>query len=550
MARDCTIDLSSRDGIKPSTSTAIIDDTKWKIVVLLRWLVIITTAVLVLFHAKGEPLDKSSMTLILGLIASNIALTFIPKHTLNKNTIYYLILLLDTLVIGFCVYMIGLKNTDFYIVYFMLILLACSSGRLKWILMNITIVCILYGVIMYYRMSASELMDTSVYMRIPLLFIVAIFHSLNMDRINNVDKENSQLKSTVKTIQNISTNMDHQSLLFMTAQGVSNVFNSIQAIVLSLDSDGRIIDTISSDEGSAKNVDEVILSETIHEHLSLDSEFSIGDLTEGKFYFLGKDGKRALVPLSVQDKTLHVMVLEKEGPDSIDVHETGMINEIIETAISGLKNANLMKDTKTRAIVDFMTGLYNHIYFQNRLRQELKRSSRLRYPVFLLFIDLDNFKQINDTMGHQSGDDVLKKLAKIFKKEVRENDIIARYGGDEFAIILPDTERDSALYVAERIRESVVEIFTEMQPGVSVSIGIAGCPLNTTEEKKLVLMADQALYMAKYKGKNQVCLSSCKENEDIWNDESIEALIAITVDRHTGHDKVGHKHAGKESVGA
>ncbi|MHB8172315.1 MAG: GGDEF domain-containing protein [Thermincolia bacterium] len=164
------------------------------------------------------------------------------------------------------------------------------------------------------------------------------------------------------------------------------------------------------------------------------------------------------------------------------------------------------------AMTDELTRLYNHRYFQMRLEEEIQRSQRQKNPLSLIMLDVDFFKQYNDTHGHPAGDYLLQLLGGIFRDKVRIMDTVARYGGEEFAIILYDTMGEQAVLVADRIRQAVQDYpfpGRETQPGgrITVSVGIASFPINAANRKELIQRADQAMYQAKKETRNTVQLS-------------------------------------------
>jgi len=161
------------------------------------------------------------------------------------------------------------------------------------------------------------------------------------------------------------------------------------------------------------------------------------------------------------------------------------------------------------AIVDWLTGLYNHGYFKKFLDLEIKKSLRQRYPVTLIMIDIDNFKAVNDAYGHPTGDLILQELAQVVRKSVREVDLVARYGGDEFAVVLPYSDGHRALRVAHRIDQAIkTHGFSPKASApknrLTVSMGVAGYPEDAVHVDELIHSADQKLYTAKTKGKNQI----------------------------------------------
>lgn len=175
-------------------------------------------------------------------------------------------------------------------------------------------------------------------------------------------------------------------------------------------------------------------------------------------------------------------------------------------------NADLKRyaDEKAReAVTDGLTGLINHAHFHERLGEELKRGQRYGHPVSLLMLDLDGFKAYNDALGHPSGNGLLREVAQILRDSVRGSDVPARYGGDEFAIILPETGADEALATADRIRVAAearlkVEARDEDGHPVSVSIGVATYPFDGKKGSELIEAADRALYRSKREGRNRV----------------------------------------------
>jgi len=153
---------------------------------------------------------------------------------------------------------------------------------------------------------------------------------------------------------------------------------------------------------------------------------------------------------------------------------------------------------------DGLTGLFSHAFFYRRADFETKRFARYGIPVSLMMIDVDNFKQFNDTYGHQQGDGILISVGAIIEAETRETDICCRYGGEEFAVLLPSTDRLAAVVLAERLR-AAIENDRSRAGNVTVSIGIAVSRASATNSAQaLVKEADKALYEAKSRGKNRV----------------------------------------------
>jgi diguanylate cyclase (GGDEF)-like protein/putative nucleotidyltransferase with HDIG domain len=170
------------------------------------------------------------------------------------------------------------------------------------------------------------------------------------------------------------------------------------------------------------------------------------------------------------------------------------------------------------ARVDPKTGLFNARHFASALAEELERATRLERPLSLLMVDLDLLREVNNTYGHLAGDAVLQGIATIFSRELRHYDVPARFGGEEFSILLPETGRETALEIAERLRRSVAESSFEVETSVdpiraTISIGVATFPQDGTDVTELVHQADLAVYRAKLQGRNRVLGASADTSE-------------------------------------
>lgn len=173
-----------------------------------------------------------------------------------------------------------------------------------------------------------------------------------------------------------------------------------------------------------------------------------------------------------------------------------------------IKKVLLYETVEKLAITDSLTGLYLRRYFHERIAEELQRSNRYKFEFAFLMIDIDDFKRTNDTCGHLVGDVILKDLGHLIKESVREIDLVSRYGGEEFAVVLPETSPQGAMLVADRIRKRIEEhLFKAYDEAlkITISTGVSAYPQDSDEVNALIEKADIAMYDAKKSGKNVVC---------------------------------------------
>lgn len=214
-----------------------------------------------------------------------------------------------------------------------------------------------------------------------------------------------------------------------------------------------------------------------------------------------------------------------EFAQSLEERDSERLQKILEEKLEDLQKKldlvsqnthSISNDNETLAHLaakDGLTGLYNHAYIKERMKQELFRSQMYKHTMSLLMIDIDNFKSVNDTFGHAYGDKVLQTVATKLQKNLRPSDIIGRYGGEEFLIILSNAKNLEAGLIAERLRDAIEAHCFEINPAtaesitVTVSIGGGTYPDHGQTIEDLAAYADESLYMAKRQGKNKVIVS-------------------------------------------
>jgi diguanylate cyclase (GGDEF)-like protein len=222
------------------------------------------------------------------------------------------------------------------------------------------------------------------------------------------------------------------------------------------------------------------------------------------------------VPLEVNNTVIGMLECTAREEDVFDQGDLRLLSIIGGIASLALNNVNLYKKTQELAITDGLTGLYVQNYFKERLEEEVKMSKRHSLNLSVAIIDIDHFKRINDTYGHMVGDSVLRHLADILRHRFRETDFICRYGGEEFGVLMLQTDIKEALSVCEGIRKGTeeekfflpVESFKPVQEKLTISIGLAKLGVKITTGKALLEAADEALYEAKRNGRNRTEVSN------------------------------------------
>jgi diguanylate cyclase (GGDEF)-like protein len=245
---------------------------------------------------------------------------------------------------------------------------------------------------------------------------------------------------------------------------------------------------------------------------TVDTEDPEADAAEVEL--LRAEGMRGLVmlPLLAKGGAIGIVELEFRGRPTTDVGPITLARTMAQEAAMALDNARLYETARNLADRDPLTGFFNHRYLHERLSEEVVRAIRTRRPLSVVMLDLDDFKLVNDTFGHVYGDRVLAHVADLIRSTLRQSDVAARYGGDEFALILPETDHDDAARAAERIlaafRASPFAAEGRQPFPVGASIGIASHPYDGRTATELIAVADAGLYGAKDAGGNRVTAGS------------------------------------------
>ena len=236
-------------------------------------------------------------------------------------------------------------------------------------------------------------------------------------------------------------------------------------------------------------------------------------------------GSYVCAPLTAGGECFGVMRMTGEERRGFSDEEVQLFTTIAEQVAIAAQRAQLFQQVQELATTDPMTGAHNYRRFREELSRELNEARRYQQPLSLLILDVDHFKQHNDTFGHPSGDQVLRRLAQLTTKCLRTVDLFARYGGEEFVVVLPQTTKEGACAVAEKVRSEVEKTTFYGDPNTpevrkTVSLGVAAFPDDGDTDEALIAAADRALYRAKENGRNRVEVAGGRALESIGQPES------------------------------
>ena len=285
-------------------------------------------------------------------------------------------------------------------------------------------------------------------------------------------------------------------------------FKAGSCAVLATDLEGQVVPIASHNMSPGMTAAAIAIGRWILAH---GRDFATADLRrDGRV--TGACGAVVAVPLRSRGRSIGALVLIDRAPSAVEPKLGGGTSEMMSAVLEGpalaLDYALTLRRAEALSVTDDLTQLYNSRYLNQVLRREAKRASRSGRPLSLLFMDLDGFKGVNDVHGHLAGSRALVEAAAVIRGSARETDVAARFGGDEFSIILPDTGSEGAVAVADRVRERIAAhpflAGNGLNLRLTASVGVATLPDVAGSAEELVRAADVAMYRIKQSGKNGV----------------------------------------------
>ncbi|MBZ5686082.1 MAG: diguanylate cyclase [Acidobacteriia bacterium] len=221
---------------------------------------------------------------------------------------------------------------------------------------------------------------------------------------------------------------------------------------------------------------------------------------------------RMSIPLISFGQTLGVLTLHSSKVNAFRASELQSLEAVADICANSIQNAHYVERVKQLAYLDGLTGIFNRRFFELRIMEEVERARRYGSTMAVIMADIDQFKRLNDEFGHLLGDEVLRQVSSIFHQQLRKTDVVCRYGGEEFALLLTQTNAEQAFVVAEKLRKMVEKWqFPGVPRAITISAGVASFPLHGTNRDDLVRAADSGLYLAKQAGRNRVCIPNTAE---------------------------------------
>jgi len=225
--------------------------------------------------------------------------------------------------------------------------------------------------------------------------------------------------------------------------------------------------------------------------------------------FFAESASRMRIPLVSFGQTLGVLALDSDLPDAFRDGDLQSLESVADICATAIQNAHYVERVKQLAYLDGLTGIFNRRFFELRIIEEIERARRYGTGMAVIMADIDQFKRLNDEFGHVLGDEVLRQASSMFNQQLRKIDVVCRYGGEEFGILLTQTNAQHAMNIAEKLRKMVAGWqFPGVPRMVTISAGTAAFPEHGTTRDELVRAADSALYAAKQAGRNRVCLGT------------------------------------------
>lgn len=324
-----------------------------------------------------------------------------------------------------------------------------------------------------------------------------------------VEAKNRQLGGLQKLGAAIGTSLKLRDTLRAVTENIRSMIPNAQSIIFLTFGEDSLLKVEHSSSPYGDYLESLALrpEDGILGRASNFSEALLVENTRGSQTLIHNERSALVAALRAEGQVLGFLYLGAVAENEFDEEHRQLVTTVAYQMAVAINNSRLYEQTRQMAFTDGLTGLYLHRFFQVRLSEEITAAEKAGTSLCLVMVDTDHFKTYNDTLGHPAGDALLKEIATLLKDKVRHSDIVCRYGGDEFALILKDVPKDEAARTCERIRETFQLRFAGKGVQVTASIGLACYPSDADNKADLTRKADEALYVSKRGGRNRVSLA-------------------------------------------
>jgi two-component system cell cycle response regulator len=353
-----------------------------------------------------------------------------------------------------------------------------------------------------------------------ILILVLLVYNSRVRR-----KYEGRIQALIRVIeasQQLGSSTSLESVMPMVAESVKTLFHVDSVAVYLLDEESveesvlRAKGVESPHGGAFTDFNPDVTQSYISRVMKERKPVMFGDFnaeaTEERVISRERDFRSVMVsPLMFEGRAIGAMFASFHQPGKYNQDQLHFYYLLSTQVALAVRNAQLQEGLSALATRDSLSGLFTHGYFQEHLGKTIVKCKYANQPVALMILDMDFFKKVNDNYGHPQGDALLKQLGSVIKTVVRPTDTICRYGGDEFTVTMPDTNRISAVVVAEKIRQAVEEYEFVLGPNIvhiTISGGVAAFPEDAETKKEIIEKADEAMYEAKHKGRNKICFAA------------------------------------------
>ncbi|UCH35147.1 MAG: GGDEF domain-containing protein [Armatimonadota bacterium] len=475
-------------------------------------LVVLLTVVLML-RLRQLPLVFDSLDILLALGACYVVVTTLFPRRWRSSQLTRLLLICDIVLISGLIWITGGTRSEYYLLYYLPILHGASRLNFRDAITASVLAAICYLFIAIAAGPLVPIMTTGILRAgafggsviILAVFFAVLSHEARTNRLLTEKlREAFDSVSAVYDIARVASTRDSvQDVMGTTLRQAMRLSEADGGVLAVLDSEGRfhVAAQHGADDAPEVAFDQALAGTAIEGRRWLSRE--VADPRPDK-----QPAHEFFIPMFAGWHPLAVMQIRTTRPAGLQERDMELVRALCAEAAMAIENARLRAETKRAAATDYLTGLCNRREFALRLEAEIRRTARHGGEVALVLLDADDFKRCNDSHGHQAGDQVLQALAERIEAVIRGEDTAARYGGDEFAIILPQTDIAGARVVAQKLQRELQTLTFDWsadtwQLTVSTGVSASGEELSAN---LLLQKADRALYEAKSAGKNQICV--------------------------------------------